>query len=393
MGRVAAWRAFSRHGWRSFWQALAGVATKDLRVLLRDPRPLIFNLVPPLGLLLVLGVTGAAGSRVPVALAPMGEGPYTARLVELAGSIRTPTSPYFAVRTRDPAAAFRGFAEQRYLGVIEVPADFDARIAAGQPGEIILHLHNLNADQAKNYRMRAEVLAWTFNREALPPDLYPVRTRLEMREDRLLEVPFHHALTAGVVPLAVLLGGMVGAGLGLAREFEGGTARLLLLSPANRLALALGKLGAGLLEAAVAGAVVLGVGRWLFGLPVEGPPWAVLPAALALGFYGVALGAVLALGARRLPPVILGAIFYSVLSWIFGGGMAVSSLFTHIYPRPVFWLSRYNPPTYGIDPLVRLVNLGHTATLGRDVAVLLVASAVLFTVAGRQFARLAGGRG
>lgn len=379
--------------WRNSWRALLGVAIKDLRVVARDPRALVFNLVPPLGLLLVLGAFGAAGSRVPIALAPMSQGPYTARLVELAATIRTPTSPYFDVRTRDPVEALEGFARRRYLGVIEVPADFDDRIASGQPGEIVLHLHNLNADQAKNYRMRAEVLAWTFNREALPTRLYPVRTLLEMHEERTLEVPFHHALAAGVMALAILLGGMVGAGLGLAREFEAGTARLLLLAPANLGAVAAGKIGAGVLEAGVAGAVLFGVGRWLFGLPVEGSPWAVLAAGTALGLYGVGLGTLLAVSARRVPPVLLGAIFYSILSWIFGGGMAVASLFSHVYSRPLLWLSRLNPSTYGVDPLVRLVNLGHTATLGRDLAVLLGASVVLLAMAGLQLRRLATGRG
>lgn len=379
----------SPHG---FWRAFSGMAAKDLRLLGRDPRGLIANLVPPLLLLLILGATGAAGSRLPVALAPMGEGVYTSRLVELAGSIRTPTSPYFTIRTTDPDEALRGFAERRYLGVIEIPADFDTRIASGQPGEIILHLHNFNADQAKNFRMRTEVLAWTFNHEVLPPELYPVKARLQMHEDRPLEVPFHHALVAGVIGLAVLLGGAVGAGLGLAREFERGTSRLLLLSPANRLALALGKLVVGLVEAALAGIVAYGAGRLLFDVPVEGSPVAVTLAALALGLYGASVGTVLALAARRLPPVMVGAIFYSVLSWMFGGGMAEASLFTHVFPRPLLWLSRLNPATYGIDPIVRLVNLGHTAKLGLDLGVLLVATTALLLLAQRQFTRLSEGK-
>lgn len=375
-----------------FWRALSGMAAKDLRLLARDPRAVIANLVPPLLLLLILGVTGAAGSRLPVALAPMGEGVYTSHLVELAGSIRTPTSPYFAIRTTNPDEALRGFAERRYLGVIEIPADFDTRIASGKPGEIILHLHNFNADQAKNFRMRAEVLAWTFNHEVLPADLYPVKTRLEMHEDRPVEVPFHHALVAGVAALAVLLGGTVGAGLGLAREFERGTSRLLLLSPANPLALALGRLVVGLVEAVLAGTVAYGVGRLLFGVPVEGRPAEVALVAVALGLYGASVGTVLALGAPRLPPAMVGAIFYSVLSWIFGGGMAETSLFTHVFPRPLLWLSRLNPATHGIDPIVRLINLGHTATLELDLGVLLAATAALLLVACRRFTRLSEGK-
>lgn len=377
---------------RVWLQAALGVVRTDFALLLRDPRALIFNVVPPLALLLILGGFGAAGSRVPVALAPLGQGPYTAALVELAATVRSPTSPYFRILTRDPAAAHLAYTQGRVLGLIEIPADFDTRVAGGEPASFTLRLHNLNADQAKNYRMRAALLAWRFNHEVLPEARYPVRTTAVMREDRPLEVPFHHNLAAGVIPLAVLLGGLLGGGLGLAREFEAGRIRQMLLSPAPRTALVAGKLGAGVLEAAVAGGLTYAMGRAVFGLPVEGPAGSVLLVALFLAAYGVALGALLGASLRRLPPVVVISIFYSVLSWALGGGLVIMSLARHVLPPATLVLGRWNPASYGVDPLVRLINLGSTATLARDLAVLAAGGAAALLLAAGRLSRAFGGR-
>ncbi len=375
----------------SWLRAAAAMAGKDLAMLLRNPLSVVANLVPPIGLLVVLGGVGLAASRVPVALAPLGDGPYTRALVELAHTFSSPTSPYFDVRTTDPQTARAAFDAGRVLAVVEIPADFDSGLAAGRGGVIRLHLHNVHADQAKNYRQRADLLAWEFNHRVLPESLYPVRVNVAMRERLPQEIPFAHVLAAGVVPLAILLGGILGGGFGAAREWEGGTARLLLLAPASRLALVAGMLAAGLAEGAFAGAVLLALGIFWFGLPVAGPPGLIALAGGALAGFGVSLGTLVGVTARRIQPVVAFAIFFSVLSWAFGGGMVLMSLASQMMSPAVLAVSRYNPASYGVDLLVRLINLGHSPTLGRDLAVLVASSATVVAVAGLALRRLAEG--
>jgi ABC-type transport system involved in multi-copper enzyme maturation permease subunit len=152
----------------------------------------------------------------------------------------------------------------KIVAVVTIPADFDARIRQNQPVRVGVQINNLNTDFTNDIRRAIPLSITSFYAKAFP-DLVNITPReFDLQPQDTDYIPY---LTVSILVIGLVLAGILQSGTAAAREYENETIKELLLSPARRWAVLLGKmLGALLLSIAsvivVLGVLILVIGVW-----------------------------------------------------------------------------------------------------------------------------------
>jgi ABC-type multidrug transport system permease subunit len=188
----------------------------------------------------------------------------------------------------------------RIVAVVTIPADFDQKISQNQPVQVGVEVNNLNTDFTNDIRRAVPLSITSFYAKAFPnlvtivpkeQDLYPRDTDY---------VPY---LGVSILVIALMIGGVLQSGIGAAKEWENGTMKELLLSPASRWAVMVGKMLGALLISLGSVAIVLAV--LILVLGVEPLHWGeMLAVTLLTLIIFVALGTVLGTWIRARQPVV-----------------------------------------------------------------------------------------
>lgn len=280
---------------------MAAMVRKDLRVARRSP---LFPAITVLVALVFVGMYALlvqVSATTPIAVAKVGSGPWSDRLLEIVTTMRTIEGELFEIRATDAERAQEMFAEGEVGAVMEIPAGFDERVESGQAIAVPLRVYNINSDATKNYQLRVERAMRELGAEA--PGVAPLISVDEhpaFAQDMRISV----YLGTGLLMFAVVFSAMVNTGTLIAREWEERTAKLLMLSPAGQLPFVTAKwVGAGVQTVISLALVLLGV--WLLlDYPVTHLGVRSWIALLALFAYGAALGALLGVALRRSLPIV-----------------------------------------------------------------------------------------
>lgn len=258
------------------------------------------NLVVPLNFLILFVLFALGGGRAPVTVLQADRGAYGPAMAAALQGSRT-----FAVQpVTTPAAGAVAIARADAVAAVRIPADFSARLAAGSPVALAVTINNLNADFADDIRRGLPLAILDFYRQEFPGriplgwheiDAYPRNTS------------FLNYLAVSVETVALLIGGLLLGGRGIASEWERGTVKELLLSPAPPWSIVLGKLAAGFVVGLGSALLVLAA---VLALGIRPLAWA--PVLLVLGLtllafvsMGVAAGSLLR-SPRALIPIAMG---------------------------------------------------------------------------------------
>jgi len=230
------------------------MARHDLLVWLRSPSAIAASLLPALGMaILVAMLTNSVGQQ-PVALVAAGTGPQALRMARL---IRSDAEAYLLEDLSAPDAE-RALGEQQVAAVIVVPEDFDAALARAD-ASVELYLNNVNIDLSDDIRrsVTRSVAEFDAPQLGLLGELHgpssglllpnPYRIAVAEHDTRDTNVSFLQYQVIPIIILIVISIGVLGTGLLTARDFERGTAKMLILSPASRRSLVLGRLIGGTL--------------------------------------------------------------------------------------------------------------------------------------------------
>jgi ABC-type multidrug transport system permease subunit len=388
-----------------------GFARNDLLVWLRSPASIAAALMPALGMgVLVAVLTNSVGQQ-PVALVVQAKG----RFAERMSRILIADTDAYLLSEMDAAQAEHAIGEQRVAAIIAIPENFDDAVAYGD-ASVDLYLNNVDIDLADDIRrsITRSVAEFDAPQLGLIGELHgpsegvllpnPYRIALAEHDLRVTNVSF---LQYQVIPIIVLIAisiGMLGTALLTARDFSRGTAKIMILSPAGRLPLVLGRLlgGVSLTIAMIAPLIGLGFltnhitycedesggAHWLK-LLLSGPcawrlsvpSWehaaAVGVLLLAVTLMTVGLGTLLGIAVRDERLVAMAALNAAAYLFFLGGGFTTVAFL----PESIQIASRFVPTRYAIDGLRQALFYPELAGFGKDLAVLAGCAALSIALA------------
>ena len=394
-----------------------GMARNDLAVWLRSPAAIAAALLPALGMgVLVAVLTNSVGQQ-PVALVLQGKARLAARMARI---VRGDADAYL-LQEMNASDAERAIGDQRVAAIIVVPENFDDAVAAGDAA-VDLYLNNVDIDLADDFRrsVTRSVAEFDAPQLGLLGELHgpvkgvllpnPYRVAVALRNLRDTDVTFLQYQVIPIIVLIVISIGLLGTALLTARDFARGTAKMMILSPAGRLPLVLGRLLGGTLITIALLAPLVGLGfltryipycgadstlpRWLapllsgpcgWMLPV--PSWthalALAALLLAVTLTTVGLGTLLGIAVRDEKLVTMLGLNGAVWLFFLGGGFTTVAFL----PDWIQTISRFVPTSYAIEGLRQALFYPDLVGFGRDLLVLSGCAAVSISMASVMLAR------
>jgi ABC-type multidrug transport system permease subunit len=381
-------------------RALWGMARNDLAVWLRSPAAIGAALLPALGMgVLVAVLTNSVGQQ-PVALVVKGQGPAAIRISKL---FKGDGDAYLLSEMKQEDAE-KALGQERVAAIIVIPENFDAAVARAS-GVVDLYLNNIDIDLADDIRRSVTRTVAEFDAPQLGllGELHgpsegtllpnPYRVAVAEHDMRDTEVSFLQYQVIPIIILIIISIGILGTSLLTARDFERGTAKMLILGPVSNSVLVLGRLLGGTLItiALVTPLVVLGflthhipycaeesgAPLWLT-LLLSGPCGWVLPVPsgshavalvallLAVTLMTVGLGTLLGVALRDTRLVTMTGLNASVYLFFLGGGFTTVAFL----PQWLQIASRFVPTSYAIEGLRQAVFYPNRNGLKTDFLVL-----------------------
>jgi len=219
---------------------LVSLVTKELLVVLRDPRSRIVLVAPPLVQLLVFAFAATLEVRnVHLVVLNRDEGAAGVELVHRLQGSRTFAS---VVPVHDPGDLRVAVDRQRAIAAIQIAPDFSADLAAGRPPgfQVLLDGRRSNAAQIVSSYI-AEVYATFLAERAAPSYRLTPTPRLVPRHWFNPNLTFRWFMVPGLVAIIAQIMGVLVTALSVARERELGTFDQLMVSPLRTHEILLGK--------------------------------------------------------------------------------------------------------------------------------------------------------
>jgi ABC-2 type transport system permease protein len=390
-------------------RAMWGMAVNDLKVWLRSPAAIAAALLPALGMgILVAVLTNSAGQQ-PVALVVKGQGPAAGRIARI---LRGDADAYL-LKVMTPSEAERAIGEERVAAIIVVPENFDYAVARST-AVVDVYLNNIDIDLADDIRRSVTRTVAEFDAPQLgllgelhgPSEgvLLPNPYRVAVAEHDMREtnVSFLQYQVIPILILIVISIGLLGTALLTARDFERGTAKMLMLGPPRSSVLVVGRLlgGALITIALVTPLIALGFLThhipycsealtaplwltmlfsgpcgWILPVPSASHGVALIALMLAVTLMTVGLGTLLGVALRDTRLVTMTGLNVSAYLFFLGGGFTTVAFLPH-------WLqvaSRFVPTSYAIEGLRQA--LFYPDLIGFRTDMLVLSSSALVSVA------------
>ena len=232
-------------------RVVRAVALKDIRSALTERLFTAISIVLPLNFLILFLLFVLTGGQAPTAVVLNDSGPYAQQFLTAMQNARS-----FTITQTNAADAQRLMSQGRIVAIVTVPTDFDSVVAAGQPVSIPVVINNLDVDFTNDIRRAVPLAITSFYAQAFPDQVVVQASESDVHAN---DTGYIEYLSVSIVVVSLLIGGLLQAGANAAREYETGTIKELLLSPANSWAIQLGKVIAALTLNALSAGVVLGV--------------------------------------------------------------------------------------------------------------------------------------
>ena len=209
-------------------------AKKDFRAALTDRLFTIIGLFVPMNVLILMSLFVLAGSFAPTAVVMEDQGAYAQAFYQAMSQAHS-----FRLQKTSAAQAQQLINAGQIVAVVTIPSNFDTRLQNHQPVQVDVEINNLNTDFTNDIRRAIPLSITSFYAKAFPnlvdvtmqeSDFYPQDTDY---------IPY---LTVSILVIALMLGGLLQSGTASAKEWENQTIKELLLSPASRWAIMVGKM-------------------------------------------------------------------------------------------------------------------------------------------------------
>jgi ABC-type multidrug transport system permease subunit len=209
-------------------------AKKDFRMALTDRLFTILSLFVPVNVLILMSLFVLAGSNAPTAVVMEDQGPYAQAFYQAMSQAHS-----FRLQQVTAADAERLITAGQIVAVVTIPADFDAKVQQNQPVQVDVKINNLNTDFTNDIRRAIPLSITSFYAKAFPNLVSVSVQEHDLYAQDTGYVPY---LGVSILVIALMMGGLLQSGTAAAKEGENQTIKELLLSPASRWAITVGKM-------------------------------------------------------------------------------------------------------------------------------------------------------
>jgi ABC-2 type transport system permease protein len=232
---------------------------KEMQTAIAEPRSTLLGVFRPVLLLILMSLIAVGGGLDPTAVVMDDTGPYAQQFYTALAQAHS-----FQLQRASRQEAQDLLKSGRILAVVTIPADFDSHLSQKQAVEVPVQIDNIESDLTNDIRRALPLSITLFYGKAFPNVVTVTPNEYDVYPKDTDYLPY---LTVAVLVLALMFAGLMQAGEPAAREWENATIKELLLSPASRFAIVVGKmLGAlivGLLSVVVTLILlILVVGVW-----------------------------------------------------------------------------------------------------------------------------------
>ena len=213
---------------------------KEIRTALTERVALFQTTILPINYNLLLILFVLSGSNAPTAVVMQDSGYYAQQFY---GAMAHASS--FSLQRTSAREANTLMAQGEIVAIVTIPADFDRRLLQNQPVQVGLLTNNLNTDMTDDVNRGLRLAVTTFYADQFPDLVSVVPEEHDAYTRQLDYIPF---LSVSVLVIGLLVGGLMQSGTSAARDWELATIKELLLSPAPRWAVVVGRmLGSGMM--------------------------------------------------------------------------------------------------------------------------------------------------
>ncbi len=359
------------------WRVIRACLVKDVRIALRTPAATVIVILLPLNFLILELLFAISGGQAPTAVVLQDTGPYAQQFLD---TMRHAHS--FNIIPPDGTtaeAAQQQIQSGNIVAVVTIPANFDDAIKAGQPIAIPVTLNNLNVDFSNDIRRALPLTITQFYAKAFPQQVVVQANEVDTYPYDTDYIPY---LAVSIFVIGLLLGGLLQSGGNMVNEYEQSTIKEMLLSPASRWAIQVGKIGGALVINILSALVILIVVVIILGvhpqnaLEVGGFILIVTP---IFGSIGALLGTLLRKRAAIIPLSLGLALPLFFLSGPFGPatfGGAINALIARISPA-YYAISTFQYAFHGFVTTPTGVVIDTLALIGFAVAAVVISAVAL----------------
>jgi len=224
---------------------------KEIKTALTERGSTIMGVFLPVNFLILMSLFAVSGGLAPTAVVMQDSGPYAQQFYNAMAHAHS-----FRLQTASAQEAQGLIEAGRIVAVVTIPADFDSRLRQNQPVQVDVEVNNLNTDFTNDIRRAVPLSITLFYGKAFPHIVTITPREHDFYAQDTGYIPY---LTVSILVLALTVGGLLQAGVPAAREWERATIKELLLSPASRFAIVVGKMLGALVMALISVVIVLAV--------------------------------------------------------------------------------------------------------------------------------------
>lgn len=279
---------------------LKAVAGKEFLHLLRDPRSLMMGIGIPMLLLFLFGYALTLDvDRVPLVVWDQCGGVQSRDFIS-----RFSGSRYFELREQADSylQIEQAIDNRQVLIALVIPPDFDQRLSRGEGAPVQTILDGSDPNTATIALGYAEATAALFSRDIMLEQsrragIAPRLPALELKPRVWFNTDMvsRNFIFPGLIAVVMMIMAAILTSLSMAREWETGTMEQLVATPLTGAELIFGKLipyfAIGILDLLLC----IGVGEFIFDVPLRGSLWLLAPLALIFLFCALSFGMLLSI--------------------------------------------------------------------------------------------------
>jgi len=314
-------------------KAMWSVMKNDLALNRARPFATFITIILPINFLILFSLFALSGGKAPVTIYQADHGQYGGSMVKALD--QAITFRIHPVNTESEGQTY--IATNKSVAAIYIPNGFSKDVSSGTSSVIHVMIDNKNKDFADDIRRGLPLAILNFYKSSLPKSI-PIQWH--EKDFYPFNVSFMGYLSVSIVTVALLIGGLLFGGRGIAREWENGTMKSLMLAPIPAWSVITGKLLAGLINGLIA-AIFIVFGLIMLGVRLENPiQFATVMVLLLLVFVslGVAAGSILRSQSTVTPlafaiglPMFFISGAFSPISWSTPASADIARLFPVVY--------------------------------------------------------------